>query len=81
MNTVIPQAKTPPAPIPAGERIIQPVPGNVDKPSAPLKPECDTFTRTENSLLKNLRIIITNPFLIYGLPPASPTTPSPCPSD
>ncbi len=80
MNTVTPQTTTPPAPIPAGAPTTKPA-LPTSNPPAPLKAKCDTFTRTENSLLKNLRIIITNPFLIYGLPPASPTTPSPCPSD
>jgi hypothetical protein len=76
MNTVIPQAKTPPAPIPAGERIIQPVPGNVDKPSAPLKPECDTFTpKPLNYFQLMLRTVI------YGTLPVNPPTPSVCPSN
>jgi hypothetical protein len=77
MNTVIPQAKTPPAPIPAGERIIQPVPGNVDKPSAPLKPECDTFTPRRPN---NLEFMFENFLSIYGPRPVSQPTPGACPS-
>lgn len=73
MNTVTPQTTTPPAPVPAGARITKPAPTTGNQP-APPEVGCDEFVP------RGLGFMFRNMFSIYGLP-ASPPTPSVCPSN